>query len=183
MTGRRNRRRQASRRSRWALWAPIIAVGVVGGLAVGAVLYRRDLRSGEPAVEPAATVARPAPPRPAIPPPRSGRFEFYEMLPKSEVVIPDVADDSRPDTSPRPLEVPGLYVLQAGAFSSFAEADRMKAQLALLGITSEIQRIAVEEQQYHRVRIGPIGDLEQLNRLRRRLRDAKIDALVVRVGE
>jgi cell division protein FtsN len=183
MTARRNRRRQGSRRSGLAFWTPIFVVCAVGGLAVGAAFYLRDWRNAKPDVEPTATAARPAPPRPAIPSQRSGRFEFYEMLPKSEVVIPDVAADSRPDTTPSPLEVPGVYVLQAGAFSAFAEADRMKAQLALLGITSEIQRIAVEEQQYHRVRIGPIENLEELNRLRRRLRDAKIDALVVRVGE
>jgi cell division protein FtsN len=59
----------------------------------------------------------------------------------------------------------------------------MKAQLALLGISSQIQRISVDEREYHRVRIGPIEQLDELNRLRRRLRAASVDFLVVRVGE
>jgi hypothetical protein len=33
------------------------------------------------------------------------------------------------------------------------------------------------------VRIGPITDLTELNRLRARLRAADLDALVIRVGE
>ena len=115
--------------------------------------------------------------------PKSGRFEFYEMLPKSEVVVPDAAEDGGTDSAPGPLATPGVYVLQAGAYGSFAEADRVKARLALLGISSQIQRIAVEEQQYHRVRIGPIENLDELNRLRQRLREAKIDVMLIRVGE
>jgi hypothetical protein len=33
------------------------------------------------------------------------------------------------------------------------------------------------------VRIGPIDDLGELNRVRQRLRDQRIDVLVIRVGE
>jgi cell division protein FtsN len=36
---------------------------------------------------------------------------------------------------------------------------------------------------WHRVRIGPITDLADLNRLRGRLRAADFDALVIRVGD
>ena len=38
-----------------------------------------------------------------------------------------------------PVTVPGTYVVQAGAFPDFAEADKVKARLALLGIVAEIQ--------------------------------------------
>jgi cell division protein FtsN len=41
----------------------------------------------------------------------------------------------------------------------------------------------VDEDVWHRVRIGPITDLAELNRLRARLRAADLDALVIRVGE
>ena len=44
-------------------------------------------------------------------------------------------------------------------------------------------RVAVDEDVWHRVRIGPITDLTELNRLRTRLRAADLDALVIRVGE
>lgn len=105
------------------------------------------------------------------------------MLPDAEVVIPQDGAKAQPDTSPALVTIPGVYVLQAGSFATFAEADRMKARLALLGIRSQIQNISVDGRNYHRVRIEPIEDLDLLNRTRQRLRNAKIDALLIRVGE
>jgi cell division protein FtsN len=120
---------------------------------------------------------------PANAEPPEKRYGFYDMLPNFEVVVPEEDRDVRRDTTPAPLEVPGVYVLQAGSYGAFAEADRVKAQLALLGIQSQIQKITVDDRQYHRVRIGPIDELAELNRVRRRLHDSRIDVLVIRVGE
>ena len=46
-----------------------------------------------------------------------------------------------------------------------------------------IQRVAVENNEFHRVRIGPISDLNTLNRTRNVLRSAEIDALLIRVSD
>jgi cell division protein FtsN len=46
-----------------------------------------------------------------------------------------------------------------------------------------VQRVAVEDDVWHRVRIGPISDLTELTRLRARLRAADLDAMLIRVGE
>jgi cell division protein FtsN len=73
--------------------------------------------------------------------------------------------------------------LQAGSFTTYADADRRRAQLALQGIESSIQKIKIDNKTYHRVRIGPTSDLDQLNLLRSRLRAAKIDALRIRLGD
>ena len=52
------------------------------------------------------------------------------------------------------------------------------------GIDANVQRVAVDDDVWHRVRIGPISDLAELNRLRARLRRADFDdALVIRVGD
>jgi len=59
----------------------------------------------------------------------------------------------------------------------------MKAELALLGIVAHIQKVTVDDKTYHRVRVGPVDQLGQLNMLRKQLRDAKIEALVIQVGE
>ena len=59
----------------------------------------------------------------------------------------------------------------------------MKAQLALLGIVSYIQKVTVDDKAYHRVRVGPINQLGQLNMLRKQLLDARIEILVIQVGE
>ena len=78
---------------------------------------------------------------------------------------------------------PGLYVLQAGSFSRYEDADRRRAELALQGIESSIQRVTIDDRTYHRVRIGPIDDLDELNMLRSRLRAARIDVLRIRLGD
>jgi cell division protein FtsN len=105
------------------------------------------------------------------------------MLPQFEVVIPEFETNVRADTAPRAVEQPGRYVLQAGSFRTLSDADRRQASLALLGVESSIQRVAIEDDVYHRVRIGPVEDLGQLNEIRRRLRDARIETLLMQVPE
>ena len=56
-------------------------------------------------------------------------------------------------------------IAAAGAFPEFADADAVKARLALLGIVAEIQSAEADGRRFHRVRIGPIDDLDKLNRL------------------
>ncbi|MDX1434249.1 MAG: SPOR domain-containing protein [Gammaproteobacteria bacterium] len=111
------------------------------------------------------------------------RFTFYDMLPNFEVVIPEEEPDVALDREPRAVMEPGLYVLQAGSFSTYADADRRRAELALHGIESNIQRVTIDDKTYHRVRIGPTDDLDRLNMLRSRLRAAKIDVLRIRLGD
>jgi len=120
---------------------------------------------------------------PELKPKPERRFDFYEMLPKFEVVIPEEDLDVVPDVKPEPVESQGVYVLQAGSFSAYNDADRMKARLALLGIPSAIQRITVDDNAYHRVRVGPIDNLEELNRTRGQLREAQIEVLVIRIAD
>jgi cell division protein FtsN len=111
------------------------------------------------------------------------RFDFYDMLPNFEVVIPDQERDVKTDNEAKAVVEAGVYVLQAGSFSRYDDADRRRAQLALQGIESTIQRVSIEDKTYHRVRIGPIDDLNELNLLRSRLRAANIDVLRIRLGD
>lgn len=112
---------------------------------------------------------------------KANRFDFYTMLPNFEVIIPEEDPEVAADTEPKAIKVPGTYVLQAGSFTAYEDADRRRAHLALQGITSAIQRVTIDDKTYHRVRIGPIDDLDELNMLRSRLRAAKIDVLIIRL--
>jgi cell division protein FtsN len=51
------------------------------------------------------------------------------------------------------------------------------------GIDAKVQRVAVDADVWHRVRIGPITKLDDLNKLRKQLQAADVDALVIRVGD
>ena len=62
------------------------------------------------------------------------------MLPDAEVEVAEQPNAAR-SAAPPPVSVPGTYVVQAGAFPNFADADKVKARLALLGVVSEIQRL------------------------------------------
>jgi cell division protein FtsN len=110
-------------------------------------------------------------------------YAFYDMLPKFEVVVPEKEKDVRPDIKAVPETRPGTYVLQAGSYKNFADADRVRAQLALQGVESKVQKVSVDNDTWHRIRIGPISKLDELNRLRQILRKADVDVLVIRVGD
>ena len=99
------------------------------------------------------------------------------------MVVPEKDKDVRPDARAVPETRRGTYVLQAGSYKNFADADRVRAQLALQGVESKVQRVSVDNDTWHRIRIGPISNLDELNRLRERLRKADLDALVIRVGD
>jgi cell division protein FtsN len=181
---RRTRRSSKQSASGW-LW---LLAGLGLGLCVAAGVYFSGLRprmEAEPPPRPAprsqtemtapATATGPAEEHPAK------RFDFYELLPKFEVVITETERDARPDSDPIALQQPGTYVLQAGSFSTYTDADRMRAQLALLGVESRIQKVTIDEKTYHRVRIGPLNDLNELNNTRDRLRDARVEIMVIRL--
>jgi cell division protein FtsN len=112
-------------------------------------------------------------------------YDFYDMLPKFEVVVPESDKEVRSDRDDTlgTIGRPGVYVLQAGSYRDVEEADRIRAQLKKQGIDAAVQRVAVDDDVWHRVRVGPITDLKELNRLRSKLQAAELDALVIRVGE
>jgi len=111
------------------------------------------------------------------------RFTFYDLLPAAEFVVPEKAPTTSEYVQPEAVVEPGVYVLQAGSFSTNTDADRRRAELALQGIESSIQRVTVNDNEYHRVVIGPTDDLDELNLLRSRLRTAKIDVLRIRLSD
>jgi SPOR domain len=114
----------------------------------------------------------------------SEKYDFYQMLPNFEVVVPEKDKDVKRDLpAGAPIERPGVYVLQAGSYRNEADAERVRQQLALQGVQAKVQRVAVDADVWHRVRIGPITNLAELNKVRKQLRAAEVDALVIRVGD
>lgn len=186
---RRKTRRKTNRSSKrssgagftWGLF------GLAIGLSVAAAIYVNDRQLPAAASATSSTSAgnptAGASAKHALPEKQPSRFKFYDMLPQFEVVIPEEDTVVRRDARPEPLADPGIYVLQAGSFSSYPDADRMKARLAMLGIVSRIQKVSVDDKTYHRVRIGPIESLDKLNEMRGQLRQSSIDVMVIRVGE
>jgi cell division protein FtsN len=159
------------------------------GLVVAMIVY---VRGGAPVDDrgaPAIVAISPDPP----PAPTSEavtvsaapeqRFEFYELLPQFEVVVPENESVARRAAPLRQVQEPGRYVLQAGSFTRAADADRRQASLALLGIESRVQRVSIDGDEFHRVRIGPLEDLDEVNDIRAQLQNARIDSVVMKAGK
>ena len=164
------------------------------GLMIAVGVYFSGYRAPAPLPAVAPQIETPVAPRAASPPsPASSadeaasephpasRFDFYDMLPQVEVVIPDTPRSSERPSSTADVEDAGNYVLQAGSFTVREDADRMQANLALLGIESRIQSVPIDDDIYHRVRIGPIDELNELNLIRRRLWEADVDTMLLRI--
>ena len=169
--------------ARWRDFGAGLLVGAVAAAAAFGLAHRSERASVErphpeahrpPAADPSAAEGSGS---------SAERYDFYQMLPHFEVVVPEKERDVRRDIPAAKVERPGVYVLQAGSYRNEADADRIARQLALQGISAKVQRVAVDNDVWHRVRVGPISDLAEVNRVRKQLQAADLDALVIRVGD
>ena len=109
------------------------------------------------------------------------KFNFYTILPELEVLIPE--SETRPPEVKKPHNKPAdskdstLYVLQVGSFQNLADAEKLKANLAFLGMQADIQKVVVNRQSWHRVRTGPYHDKQQLYRNQKLLKKNNIPAI------
>jgi len=81
--------------------------------------------------------------------------DFYEVLPDIEQVMPD-----DPPTTNATRQRPNVdYFLQAASFREHADAEKLRARLALKGYKSVTQARDVEGKgRYFRVRLGPYAN-------------------------
>lgn len=159
--------------------------GIFIGLAAAVLLYTRGFIPTASAPEPALPIVddRNEPGLLDDEEERASGYDFFTVLPEMEVVVPERELESQaPTESPRPATTSEaeLFVLQAGSFRSSADADQMKAQLALLGAVANVQTVTVDGQTWHRVRVGPVRGTREVNQLRNQLRDNGIDTLVLK---
>ena len=181
------RRRTGGSRSRtgprklpnWSLLILGLAIGIVGVVLIqwvvdtartpGSGLHNLLTRPDKPAVQNKTKVARPQP---------KTTYDFYNILPGDETVIPD----QEWEDVTRSRE-PGVeYVLQAAAYNNFSDADTLKAKLAINGLSSEIQKVVIgNKKTYYRVRLGPYDRAIDAEDANRRLSKMGIKALRLKV--
>jgi cell division protein FtsN len=76
------------------------------------------------------------------------------------------------------------FFLQAGAFQKAADADNLKAKLALSGLEAGVQEVSIPDKgTMFRVRIGPFRTLDELNRTRTQLSAVGVQASVIKQKE
>jgi cell division protein FtsN len=137
--------------------------------------------------------ANKTPPSPQAP--VKPKYDFYTLLPESEVIVPPEAVPEK--TPPIPAQAPVTpaeaakidtaraqaalsgatpppappvikpaattqFYLQAGSFRKQADADRVRAQIILLGQSVNVESGTVKEDTWYRVLVGPFSNREQL---------------------
>lgn len=174
---------------------------LVIGLSVGAfVVFLMKLEPGGDDIKRVRADAKAAkiaeanktPPSPTAP--VKPKYDFYTLLPESEVIVPN---EAVPEKTPPPVVAPvtpeqaakidtaraqaalsGLtppppppvvkpapvtqFFLQAGSFRKQADADKVRAQIILLGQTATVESGTVKEETWYRVLVGPFSNREQL---------------------
>ncbi|MFO7324840.1 MAG: SPOR domain-containing protein [Pseudomonadota bacterium] len=156
-------------------------LGLAIGLLVALYVWLQTPKV-EPVTRPVADPVVSAAPAPEEADPAE-QFDFYDMLPKFEVVVPETDSNPRRDQPTVPITKPGAYVLQVTSSRNRAEAERLRDRLSRMGINASIQQVTIDEQDWHRVRIGPSRDLKYINQMREQLRAADLSFILYEVGE
>jgi cell division protein FtsN len=112
------------------------------------------------------------------------RFDFFTVLPGMEVVVPEqeLAKRAQPSETESATQDTEYFVLQVGSFRSSADAEQMKAQLALSGIVADIQSVKINDSEWHRVRIGPVSGARKTDEMRLQLQNGGFDPLVMKAN-
>lgn len=116
--------------------------------------------------------------------PERPRFDFYKILPGQEVPVSErelhaaaAKDASKSGSLPK-----DTYFIQAGSFQNPAEADNLKAKLALLGLQASVEPANIPDRgTWYRVRLGPYARLGDIDRVRQTLAQNGVQAQMVRL--
>jgi len=139
------------------------------------------------------------------------KYDFYTLLPESEVIVPPEAvpektppvpaqpvtpaEAAKIDTAraqaallgqtpppPPPVIKPAAttqFFLQAGSFRKEADADKVRAQIILLGQVVKVESGTVKEETWYRVLVGPFSNREQLTVAQKQLAGAGFSNLLL----
>ncbi len=114
--------------------------------------------------------------------PPEPQFDFYNILPNKEINISEWVAEDQALTQTVSEDDTSVYLLQVGSFNQIEAADQVKAQLALLGIVANIQRVVINGQDTRfRVRVGPYEDQKKLNEELRRLQENNLEYMLLKL--
>lgn len=129
------------------------------------------------------------PGKPGDKPAERQRFDFYNILEGKPAATPGAAAPvpaARPqapaapaaEAKPAPVEI---FFLQVGSFQKAADADNLKAKLALTGLDASVQEVVIPDKgTMHRVRVGPYRDVDEMNRARALLTHSGLQGSVIK---
>jgi cell division protein FtsN len=179
-----------------------IFIGLVLGLTIAAAVAFYLGKTGLTSPLGVSSTAKDAPRSarnelqpPAAPAAEKPRFDFYKILPGGEepkatqTRAADKAQDRATDratidaakTAEPAAKAGDRFWLQAGAFASEADAENLKARLALSGWEATMQSVTQPDKSVrYRVRLGPYDNADELNRVKAELGSRGFDVAVIK---
>lgn len=169
-------------------------VWLVCGLIIGGfIMFLMNLEPGRDEIKRTTDIPKPKeqPKRstPAQEQPVKPKYDFYTLLPESEVILPPEAPKPEPPKPVTPEEAAKIdtaraeaalngqvppppplvakapvtqFFLQAGSFRKQQEAEKVRAQIILLGQDVRVENVTVRDEDWYRVLVGPFANREQL---------------------
>lgn len=193
---------------------------LAAGLTIGAFIVflmklepgRDDVKREKPEQQKAEKIAEanktpPSPQQPVKP-----KYDFYTLLPESEVIVPpEAVPEKTPPVPAQPPVTPAeaakidtaraqaalngetpppappvikpaattQFYLQAGSFRKQADADKVRAQIILLGQSVQVESGTVKEETWYRVLVGPFSNREQLTVAQKQLAGSGFNNLLL----
>ncbi|MGH8380475.1 SPOR domain-containing protein [Pseudomonas sp.] len=173
------------------------------GLTVGAFIVflmklepgNEEVKRSKPEQQKAEKAAEANKTAPSPQQPVKPKYDFYTLLPESEVIVPpEAVPEKTPPVPAQPPVTPAeaakidtaraqaallgqtpppappvikpaattQFFLQAGSFRKQADADKVRAQIILLGQAVKVESGTVKEETWYRVLVGPFSNREQL---------------------
>jgi cell division protein FtsN len=163
----------------------LLGLGVAAGIAI--YFFKTPIpftdRARVPEKAPPAGQALPEPPKSAKSEDKP-RFDFYRILPGREEQVTERQMREAAKQAGKPGAPKDSYFLQAGSFQNPADADNLKARLALMGMEASVEPANLAEKGvWYRVRLGPFTRIDEINRLRQQLAQNGVEASLVRIKD
>lgn len=154
-------------------WIHFVVGYVLGAVTVGAVWVAMSDRHVAPSQREIGPAAETSTSNARIKP--KVVFDYPDKLRQMEVEIPDEELGTGGNRAGESVD----FVLQVASFRSLADADQLKARIALLGQQAYISKADTEGRVWHRVRVGPFPTLAALHKVRSELRRHDIQGIVL----
>jgi cell division protein FtsN len=163
----------------------LLGLGIAAGIAI--YFFKTPIPFADrprPQEKPAAADQKAADPSKAAKAEDKPRFDFYTILPGKEQAAgerqaKDAAKQAAKAGAPKES-----YFLQAGSFPNPADADNLKARLALMGMEANVEPANVAGKGvWYRVRLGPYTRVDEINRIRQQLTQNGVDVSLVKITD
>lgn len=149
--------------------------GLISGIFLCFLTYLGTLPADTTGIARTPETNGPAQPPKAEPP--KPRFDFYTLLPEQTI---DVEVDPGQTAKSRTSQKTELYLLQAGSFRQADDAERRRAELLLLGLEPNVEKINGDNGTWFRVYVGPFESPSRLARARSLTAAQNIDTLLLK---